>query len=81
MGRRFESGRKLQDSGLVPEFSYTLTNLHSNLVEKTEKLEKLEKSMDKLKERFGSDVISFASVRSCDLGLDAIGRKENDDED
>ena len=49
--------------------------------EETDKLEKLETSVDRLKERFGNDVISFASVKSCNLGLDAIARKENDDED
>lgn len=49
--------------------------------EKTDKLERLEKSVDALKERFGKEIISFASIHNNDLGLDAINRKENDDED
>lgn len=47
----------------------------------TDKLEKLETSVDRLKQRFGRNVISFASTKENDLGLEAIGRKESDDED
>ncbi len=46
-----------------------------------DKLEKLEISVDKLKQRFGRNVISFASTKDNDLGLEAIDRKESDDED
>jgi len=45
------------------------------------KLERLEKSVDNIKNRFGKNIISFASVKDNDLGLDAISRKETDDED
>lgn len=49
--------------------------------EKTGKLERLEKSIDALKERFGKEIISFASTQGNDLGLEAIKGKEHDDED
>lgn len=47
----------------------------------TDKLEKLETSIDGLKARFGKTVISFASTKEDKLGLDAISRKESEDED
>lgn len=46
-----------------------------------EKLKNLETSVDMIKSRFGKGVISFASVKSSELGLDNIGSKERDDED
>ena len=47
----------------------------------TDKLERLEISVDNLKQRFGNDIISFASTKNNELGLEAIERKESDDED
>ena len=46
-----------------------------------EKLERLETSVDKLKQRFGKNIISFASTKENELGLETIGRKEANDED
>ncbi len=46
-----------------------------------EKLERLESSVDKLKQRFGKNIISFASTKENELGLETIGRKEANDED
>lgn len=45
------------------------------------KLEKLENSIDNIKKRFGKSIISFASEKNNELGLEAIKRKESDDED
>ena len=36
---------------------------------------------DIIKARFGKNVISFASTKEEELGLDAIGGKESEDED
>ncbi len=52
-----------------------------NETDNLKKLEKLEESVDSLKERFGKNIISFASAKNTELGLEAIGRKEFDDED
>lgn len=46
-----------------------------------DKLERLETSVDALKQRFGRNIISFASTKENELGLENIGRKESEDED
>lgn len=46
-----------------------------------DKLEKLETSIDGIKARFGKSIISFASTKEDELGLDAISRKGAEDED
>lgn len=48
---------------------------------KIEKLTNLEASVDMIKSKYGKGVISFASVKNSELGLDHIGSKERDDED
>lgn len=48
---------------------------------KIEKLKNLETSVDMIKNRFGRGVISFASTKNSELGLENIGKKEADDED
>ncbi len=53
----------------------------TNSSHKISKLEKLETSVDMLKSRFGKNIISFASSKDSNLGLDAITRKDSDDED
>lgn len=49
--------------------------------QKMEKLRNLETSVDMIKSKYGKGIISFASVKNSELGLDNIGVKEKDDED
>ena len=56
-------------------------NIDTPETENTQKLERLETSLDNLKKRFGKDIISPASVKGCDLGLGAINRKDTENED
>ena len=55
-------------------------NPETNIIQ-SDRLERLETSVDKLKERFGRSIISFASTKNNDIGLEAISRKESDNED
>ncbi len=52
-----------------------------NDTDSADKLQRLETSVDKLKQRFGNNIISFASTKENELGLGTIGRKESEDED